>query len=82
LLKEMAELGERPDLPRGEWLAMIASDLPFKARTAQRLMAVARNRELVNAAHASHLPPSWMTLYELTKLPEPELHAAIADGWR
>jgi hypothetical protein len=28
----------------------------------------------------SHLPPSWGTLYAMTKIPEPELEALLASG--
>lgn len=49
--------------------------------TAKRLMAVARNPALSNGAHAPLLPPSWTTLYELTKLPEDKLETAITEGW-
>jgi len=44
--------------------------LPFGARTAQRLMGISKQPLLTNPTHASDLPPSWMTLYELTKLPD------------
>ena len=55
-------------------------ELPFAERTAQRLMAIAGNPVIANAAHASLLPPSWGTLYELTKLPSVQLEAKISDG--
>ena len=47
---------------------MVASELPFGDRTARRLMAIARDPRISNRTHASLLPPSWMTLFELTKL--------------
>jgi hypothetical protein len=50
------------------------------ARTAQRLMKIARHPVLGKAAHVQFLPSAWGTLYELTKLPEPTLRAALADG--
>src|SRR5262245_28158895 len=43
-------------------------------------MKVARHPILSNTAHARLLPPSWMALYELTKLPEEELVAYLNDG--
>src|SRR4029453_12385714 len=58
------------DLPHGEVLAMVKSDLSFGPNTAQRLMTIAGHSVLSNTAHAPHLPPSWYTLYELTKLPQ------------
>jgi hypothetical protein len=33
-----------------------------------------------NATHVSHLPPSWGTLHELTKVEPAVLKAAIKDG--
>ena len=59
---------------------MIEQELPFKARTAQMLMAVARDERLTNAHHGSLLPPSWKTLYELTKLSDDVFAAKLADG--
>lgn len=35
---------------------------------AQRLMQIASNPALANATHVSLLPPSWGTLYELSRL--------------
>jgi hypothetical protein len=70
----------RSDLDHGAFGTMVESDLPFGARTAQRLMAIAADARLSNATHASHLPPSWTTLYELTKLDDAQFEAKIADG--
>ena len=67
-------------LEHGQWLEMVRAELPFAERTAQRLMAIASNPVIANAAHVSLLPPSWGTLYELTKLPSVELQAKISDG--
>ena len=55
-------------LDHGEFTKMVERDLPFGKRTAQRLMAIARDTRLTNPTHASLLPQSWMTLYELTRL--------------
>ena len=67
-------------LPHGEFGRMIASQLPFRANTAQRLMAIVADERLSNAAHAPLLPSSWSTLYELTKLNDEEFNARIDDG--
>jgi Protein of unknown function (DUF3102) len=67
-------------LQHGEFMAMVETDLPFKVHTADRLMAIAANPVLSNCAHALNLPPSWMTLYQLTRLPERVLEEKIADG--
>jgi N6-adenosine-specific RNA methylase IME4 len=70
----------KDELDHGEFLEMVTTDLPFGARTAQRLMAVAEDERLSNTTHASLLPPSWMTLYEITKLSDDEFEAKVADG--
>ena len=67
-------------LPYGEWEAMCATDLPFGASTARRLMIIAQDERLLDRAHAHDLPPSWMTIYELTKLDDDALERAFADG--
>jgi hypothetical protein len=64
-------------LPHGEFGKM---ELPFSASTADRLMAIARDRKISNPAHVQYLPASWGTLYELTQLDEDEFKARIADG--
>jgi hypothetical protein len=59
---------------------MIRLKLPFSPRTAQRLMAIARHPILSNATHGSCLPPSYRTLYELTKIDHQTLREKLADG--
>jgi hypothetical protein len=43
-------------------------------------MKIAGNEVLANPAHWAAFPPSWRTLYELTKLPPKVLEAKIIDG--
>jgi hypothetical protein len=62
----------------GNWLKL-AEELPFGERTAQRLMEIARHPILSNPTHGSHLPPSWRTLYELSKIDDQVLLARIED---
>jgi hypothetical protein len=73
-------IAAKASLPRGEFLRMVASELPFGKRTAQRLMKVAADPRLTNATHVSLLPPSWGTLHELTRLDDAEFNALLADG--
>jgi site-specific DNA-methyltransferase (adenine-specific) len=84
-------LEERERTPHGRWDDVVAL-LPFGARTAQQLMAIARHPLLANARHASHLPPAWDTLYRLSRLDDlderiaggdvtPELERSTVDGW-
>lgn len=65
-------------LPHGGFEIMVRDQLPFAARTAQRLMAIAANRVLSNTTHASLLPASWNTLYHLSRLDEGELKAGLS----
>jgi N6-adenosine-specific RNA methylase IME4 len=70
----------KAELPHGQFLAMIAGDLPFVARTAQRLMAVAKDARLTNATRVSLLPTAGSTLYELTRLDDAAFEAALQSG--
>jgi N6-adenosine-specific RNA methylase IME4 len=64
----------------GQWLPLLKDDLKWDINTAQRLMKIAEDGRILNAAHAPYLPASWMTLYELTKLETSTFEAAIASG--
>ena len=75
-----ALLQAKDELEHGEFLDMIEQYLPFKARTAQMLMRIAEHPVLANAQFISHLPPSWGTLYDLTKLPNFKLRELLASG--
>ena len=68
------------DLEHGEFLEMIENDLPFSPRTSQMLMTISSDRRLSNTNHGSYLPPSWRTLYELTKLDDISFKKSIKDG--
>ncbi len=67
----------KASLAHGEFGRMIEASLPFSASTAQRLMAIARDARLSDAAHVQHLPASWGTLYELTQLSDDEFATGI-----
>src|SRR5262245_59003705 len=73
-------IAAKATLAHGEWLSMIESDLPFKARYAQMLMKIASDQRLVNTKHASLLPISPSTLYEISKLSDAEFARKIEDG--
>jgi predicted RNA methylase len=70
----------KESLPHGQFGEMIEAELPFSPRTAERLIAIGGDPRLSNPTHVSHLPASWGTLYELTKLPDEEFARRIADG--
>ena len=70
----------RKELAHGEFLAMIKNDLPFGEDTAERLIKIARDPRLSNSAHGRILPPSWRTLFELTKLNDEQFDRLVAAG--
>jgi hypothetical protein len=70
----------KKDLPYGQFTKMVAEDMPFDERTAERFMAIAKNPVLADPTHVSVLPPHWGTLYELNKVPVALLEQHIEDG--
>jgi hypothetical protein len=50
----------------------------FGPRTARRYMAIASDERI--RTHGSEMPPSWRTLYELTRLGDDEWAARLEDG--
>lgn len=64
----------------GEFTAMVEQALPFTARTAQMLMAIAADPRLTNPKRVSLLPPSWGAMYELTRLKDEDLDRGFAEG--
>lgn len=74
LLKE-----ERPETWREVWVAP-NSKMPFGLRAAEMMIRVAENQALREAASMKLLPSGWGTLYELTKLPDHTLKAALDQG--
>ena len=67
----------------GKTLREMAEQLPFDWTTAGRLMLIARKfgSGVVARVHQRRqLPLSWGTLYELSKLPDDIMTAALADG--
>jgi hypothetical protein len=70
-------------LPHGQWMQLFEERrVPMSISTADRFLAihVARERLMANSAHGPNLPPSWRTLYELTRLPEDTLTWAQQSG--
>lgn len=67
-------------LKHGDFEEMVENDLPFGIRTAEMLMAIAKDKRLANTNHGSLFPPSWRTLYQLTRLDDDTFAARIADG--
>jgi protein gp37 len=80
-------LQSKGSVPHGTWERMfsdhpqaVAEPVVFGVRTAQRLMKIAGHPVISKATHASLLPPTWGTLYELTQVPDDALEAALRDG--
>lgn len=66
--REAAMRVVRRELPMRR-AAIVADPLPFGQRTARMLAAIASNPVVSNRKHASVLPSSWNTLYELSRIP-------------
>lgn len=67
-------------LAHGQFMRMVETELPFRARVAQHLMQIAQDERLQNAQHAAHLPAAWTSLYELTKFTDDQFSWAIERG--
>jgi Protein of unknown function (DUF3102) len=67
-------------LGHGQFEQMVRDELPFRERTAERLMAIASNTRLSKDDYRALLPPSWGTLYELTTLDDKAFEAGVNDG--
>jgi hypothetical protein len=63
----------------GEWLPLLER-IELGNKTALRFMTIGSHQVLSNGAHVHHLPPSWGTLYELSKAEPKALEAAIESG--
>lgn len=70
----------KEELVHGEWTVLVNEELPFDKKTAERHIKISLNENVRNGAHAPHLPSSWMTLYELTKLTTEQFDAAVESG--
>lgn len=77
--KHLCEHGEFLRLFKGHNNA-VSKPVPFGERTAERVMCVAMHPVISNPTHASDLPQSWGTLYELTKLDGEQILAGIKAG--
>jgi hypothetical protein len=78
-------LRAQEELRHGQFLRMISQQnkekkLPFGERTAQMLMKIAAHPVISNPKFISVLPPSWATLYAMTKIPHELLEALLLEG--
>lgn len=76
--RALIEAKER--VANGEFGSLVKSDLPFGVRTAQRLMAIARDPRLTAPDIAAILPGSWRTLSELMQLSNDQFLHGIQEG--
>jgi hypothetical protein len=67
-------------IPHGEWENWCKQEVGISPATAVMLMALPRHEVIANPYHGKDLPPSWRTLYELSRLDPPLLIAAIEAG--
>lgn len=65
-------------LSAADFAEMITNDLPFGERAARMFVAIGQSERL--RKHASALPASWYSLYELQRLPEKIFEKAVEDG--
>ena len=68
------------EMDRSAFETMVHQKLIVSPSTARKLIVIARDPVLINCARWHKLPPSWGTLYELTKLPAEALRAKLNDG--
>jgi N6-adenosine-specific RNA methylase IME4 len=78
--RRLIEAKSDKDLPPGQFMEMVRTDLRFGVSTADKLMAVARDRRLVNSEHVPNLPPYWGTLYQIHLLKDAELQTLLDNG--
>ena len=71
-------LEAKAELDRNAFASLVTWHLDFDASVGRKLMAIANNS--VICAHGHKLPPSWTTIYELTKLDDEVLEAGFAAG--
>src|SRR6266516_5506290 len=68
----------KEELDHGEFGPMLKR-IQFSEGTARKYMAIAAHPVISNRSNWNALPPSWTTLYELTKLPHGIFQARIDD---
>jgi hypothetical protein len=73
-------IAAKADLGHGKFQIMISRRLPFDKSTAQKLMKIAKDPRIANAAQARLLPSSWTTIIELAKLDDGTFGDAAASG--
>ena len=70
----------RNQFPHGDWEAALKEQLHLSKSTVAALIRIAEHPVLSNVEHVLHLPPSWGTLRELSKLRQATLKEKIESG--
>jgi hypothetical protein len=73
-------LVEAKEALSGRFIGFVQSRLGMHPTTAQRLMAIAGDAWITDAAHVRHLPPSWGTLYLISRLAVVERERLLEIG--
>jgi hypothetical protein len=73
-------LAEAKEALPGRFVGFVQSRLGMHPTTAQRLMAIAADAWITDAAHVLHLPPSWGTLYQISTLSVPDRERLLEAG--
>lgn len=76
----LCEAKADPDLEHGEWLRLVTTQLPFKERTAQRLMSIGRCKHFANPSLLTHLPADSGSLYLLSRIDEQRFAEMVSNG--
>lgn len=84
-VEAIIEVGRRlilakKELGHGSYEAMVKTELPFGRDAARQYRMIAEHHIISNGDHGRHLPPSWRTIYQLTKLPDDILLSGLKDG--
>lgn len=61
----------------GEFMAWVSDCLPFGIDKAERLMAITRALSVADPETRLQLPPAWSALYELSRIPAPQLAVLV-----
>jgi protein gp37 len=72
-------IAAKEKLDHGEF-GKLSVMLNLEPRAIQKYMAIATNEALSNTSQWTHLPASWTTLYELSRLDAPRLKMAFKNG--
>jgi hypothetical protein len=70
----------KQELQRDEYAAMVGLELPFDSSVARKLLRIAASPIICAPGHTAKLPPYWTIIYDLSKLDDEVLLAAIKDG--